>query len=243
MSFLEERGIGRDVQVTVVPNVCAAVLFDLKCGDLKIRPDRAMGYAACVNAFRGDPFRSGNFGAGTGATVGKTRGLPWAMKGGIGAAAFRYGELEAGAIAAVNCVGDVIQGGKIIAGTRTEDEKHFAGSEEIILRNYKDPRDFFSIPLADGNTVLGCLITNLKCDKAGATRLAAQGQNGIARAIRPAHTLYDGDTVFALCAGAVKASLDAAGILCAMAMEAAIIDGVKNACSLAGFPGARDFFL
>ena len=257
MRFLEERGIGRDRGVVKVPNVCAAILFDLKCGDHRVRPDAAMGYAACVNAFRGDGFQSGNFGAGTGATVGKTRKAAWAMKGGIGAAAFRYGELEAGAVAAVNCVGDVIQEGRIIAGARSDDGISFADSEAIILQEYRDSTDFFNrLPVSgasspamggrdqpEGNTVLGCLITNARFDKAGATRLASQGQNGIARCIRPAHSIFDGDTILALCTGKVEAAPDAVGILCAMAMEAAIIDGVKSARSLGGYPAAADIVL
>jgi L-aminopeptidase/D-esterase-like protein len=251
MRFLEERGIGRDVAVTRVPNVCAAILFDLKCGDYRIRPDAAMGYGACENAFRDLPFQSGNFGAGTGATVGKCRGTRFAMKGGIGAAAFRYGDLEAGAIAAVNCVGDVIDGGAIIAGALGDDHRSFADSEEIILEEYREGKDFFSGSVgiggrngssasaggdSGGNTVLGCIITNARFDKAGATRLAAQGQNGIARRIRPAHSIYDGDTVFALCTGRVAASADATGILCAVAMEAAILDAVRSAKALGGYP-------
>ena len=239
--FLEERGVGRDVAVARVPNVCAAILFDLKCGASHIRPDAAMGYAACENAFRGGAFQSGNFGAGTGATVGKSRGIRYAMKGGIGAAAFRYGDLEAGAVAAVNCVGDIVKDGAIIAGVLGDDLRSFAGSEGIILETYRSDRDFFSD--ADdhgGNTVLGCIITNAAFDKAGAARLAGQGQNGIARRVRPAHSIFDGDTVFALCAGAVKTTIDAAGILCVAAMEAAIVDAVQNARTLGVYPALTD---
>ena len=107
--FLEERHIGRDVGVTVVPNVCAAVLFDLKPG--KPRPDAAMGYAACEAAFRGEAFLCGQIGAGSGATVGKGRGIGHCMKGGLGWAAFRVGGLAAGAVAAVNCIGDIVEKG------------------------------------------------------------------------------------------------------------------------------------
>ena len=239
--FLEERGIGRDVEVARVPNVCAAVLFDLQCGSSRIRPDAAMGYAACEDAFSGSAFQSGNFGAGTGATVGKARGVRYAMKGGIGAAAFRYGRLEAGAVAAVNCVGDIVQDGVIIAGALQDDLRSFADSRKIILEAYPSERDFFSgADGSGGNTVLGCIITNAACDKAGATRLAGQGQNAIARLVRPAHSVFDGDTVFALCAGTIQATLDAAGILCAAAMEAAIIDALQNARSLGGYPALAD---
>jgi L-aminopeptidase/D-esterase-like protein len=246
MRFLEERGIGRDVEVGKVPNVCAAILFDLKCGASHIRPDASMGYAACENAFQGGAFQSGNYGAGTGATVGKARGSRYAMKGGIGAAAFRYGSLEAGAIVAVNCVGDVVKNGATIAGTLTDDRRGFANSERIILENYRSDRDFFSggpdSPGSEtsGNTVLGCIITNAAFDKAGAARLAGQGQNAIARLVRPAHSIFDGDTVFALCSGVVETTIDAAGILCAAAMEAAIIDAVQSARTLGGYTAAGD---
>jgi L-aminopeptidase/D-esterase-like protein len=241
MRFLEERGIGRDLGVAKIPNVCAAILFDLKCGAFSIRPDAAMGYAACLRAFRGEAFQSGNYGAGTGATVGKIRGMSYAMKGGIGAAAFRYGDFEAGAVAAVNCVGDVTHDGAVIAGALADDLCTFAGTEEIILREYQRQTDFFSGGAggdSGGNTVLGCIITNGKLDKAGAARLAAQGQNGIARIIRPPHSIFDGDTVFALCSGKVEAAVDAAGILSSAAMEAAIIDAIQNARSLGSCPAA-----
>jgi L-aminopeptidase/D-esterase-like protein len=240
MEFLEAKNIGRDAGLTRVPNLCAAILFDLGCGDHRVRPGPAMGSAACENAFRGEPFRSGNFGAGTGATVGKFRGPAWAMKGGIGAAAWRQGGLLVGAVAAVNCVGDVLEKGRIIAGVRG-DGGTLIGTEGLILEAYQRPRDFFSgAPQEGANTVLGCVITNAKLDKAGASILARQGQNGIARAIRPAHSIYDGDTVFALCSGEVSSSLDAAGILAARAMEGAIIDAVKSARSLGGYPAMED---
>jgi L-aminopeptidase/D-esterase-like protein len=248
MRFLEERGIGRDLGVAKIPNLCAAILFDLRCGAFDIRPDAAMGYAACLRAFRGEAFQSGNYGAGAGATVGKIRGMGWAMKGGIGAAAFRCGDFEAGALAAVNCVGDVVRDGKVIAGALAEGRGSFAGTEDLMLREYRRQKDFFSGPgdggdsgaVSGGNTVLGCIITNGKLDKAGAFRVAAQGQNGIARTIRPPHSVFDGDTVFALCSGEVDVTVDAAGILACAAVEAAIIDAVQSARSLGGYPAARD---
>jgi L-aminopeptidase/D-esterase-like protein len=238
MQFLEERRIGRDVSVTVVPNVCAAVLFDLKCGRPDIRPDKAMGYSACQNAFAGAVWKSGNYGAGTGATVGKTAGIEYAMKGGIGSSAFRCGELYVGAIVAVNCVGDVYdyQSGKIIAGARKKGKNEFANSEKLFLEQYKSNTDLYS-----GNTVIGCIISNANLTKAQSTKLAALGQNGIARVIRPAHTVFDGDTVFTMCSGKVNARLDAVGILACHAVENAIIDAVKSAASYGPFPSASDF--
>lgn len=226
MQLLEERKIGRNVGVTVVPNVCAAILFDLKCGSYQVRPDAKMGRLAGENALNGVPFQSGNYGAGTGATIGKSLGLKNAMKGGVGAAAFRYGDLIAGAVFAVNCVGDIRENGEIIAGVRKDDGITFADSEAVILNSYAKEKDLFS-----GNTVIGCIMTNASLTKAQATKLAAQGQNAIARAVYPAHSIYDGDTVFALCSGQVETSPDAVGILAAHAAEAAIIDAVKSAAS------------
>jgi len=239
MKYLEERKIGRDVGVTVVPNVCAAILFDLKCGDYRIRPDAKMGYEACEHAFSAKPFTSGNFGAGTGATIGKIRGGSYAMKGGVGSCAFRHGDLFVGAVMAVNCVGDVFDSktGKIIAGAREDDGKTFIGSENVILEDYKSKIDFIS-----GNTIIGCVMTNARLDKAQATKLAALGQNGIARAVRPAHSIYDGDTVFTMCTGEASATLDAVGILASLAVEEAIIDAVKSADSLGGFPAFKDLY-
>lgn len=223
MRLLEEKGIGRDVGVTVVPNVCAAILFDLACGSATVRPDAAMGRQAGENAFSGAPFYSGNFGAGTGATVGKSNGLKNAMKGGVGFSAFRYGALYAAAVFAVNCVGDIVENGKIIAGARKEGSLDFADSEALILKSSAHEKDFFS-----GNTVIGCVMTNAALTKPQATRLAAQGHNAIARAVRPAHSLYDGDTVFALCSGKVQASPDSVGILAAHAAEGAILNAVRS---------------
>ena len=224
MRLLEEKRIGRDVGCTVVPNVCAASLFDLKCGDHRVRPDPAMGRAAGENAFAALPYQSGNFGAGTGATIGKSNGLKNAMKGGVGAAAFRQDDLMVGAVFAVNCVGDIVENGEIIAGARKDGGLDFADSESLILDTFHAQTDFFS-----SNTVIGCIMTNASLTKAQATRLAGHGHNAIARAVRPAHAIDDGDTVFTLCSGKITASLDAVGILAARAAEAAILDAVKSA--------------
>jgi L-aminopeptidase/D-esterase-like protein len=238
MRFLEERRIGRDVGVTVIPNVCAAVLFDLKCGDYRIRPDERMGYSACENAFIRLKWESGNYGAGTGATVGKICGANRAMKGGIGSCVFRYNELYAGAIMAVNCVGDVHdkKTGKNIAGLRTVDGREFADSEMVMLERYRNNVDLFS-----GNTIIGCIITNAQLTKSQAMKLASLGQNGIARTVRPAHTVFDGDTIFTLCSGEIDATLDSVGILACKAVEYAIVDAVQSAVTYDIYPAAKDF--
>jgi L-aminopeptidase/D-esterase-like protein len=144
----------------------------------------------------------------------------------------------AGAVAAVNCVGDVTENGRIIAGT-LDDDGGFADSQKLILNDYSGGRDFFS-GVRSGNTVLGCIITNARFDKAGAARLAGQGQNAIARLIRPGHSVFDGDTVFALCTGRIEAAADAVGILACAAMEAAILDAVKSARSFGAYTAWAD---
>ena len=229
---LEEVGIGRDVMVTVVPNVCAAVLFDLKFGRMDIRPDQAMGYAACEKALEGGPFQEGNHGAGTGCTVGKIRGPQFAMKGGIGACAYRQGDLMVGAIVACNAMGDVLDKGTIIAGSRNDDDTGFADSEEWLIANGRRQKDIFSGKFVGENTVIGCVITNAALNKAQANKLAAVAQNGIARAVRPANATFDGDAVFAMCRGNVPADPDAVGIMAARAVEEAIVRSVRMAETL-----------
>lgn len=235
MQYLEERDIGRDVQVTKVPIVCGAILFDLKCGDYKVRPDKEMGYTACANAFADMSSAEGNVGAGAGATVGKTKGISYAMKGGLGTYCLRVGKLLVGAVIAVNCVGDVYDPntGKIIAGVLNDDKHSIGSSEEILLRRYDDHTDFFS-----GNTVIGTVITNAKLDKVQATKVASCAQDGIARCIRPAHSVYDGDTIFTMATGEVDANLDAVGILAGQAVVGAILRGVRKSKGLCGYKAA-----
>lgn len=238
MQFLEEKKIGRDVGITVIPNVCSAILFDLKCGDYRVRPDAVMGFNACKDAFENHAWKSGNYGAGMGATIGKTCGIERAMKGGIGSCAFQFKNLKVGAVIAVNCVGDVYdyEKGKIIAGMRSENGKQFVSSEKTILERFQSGVDLFS-----GNTIIGTIITNAKLTKAQCTKLAAVAQNGIARCVRPAHTIYDGDTLFSMCVGEVEAQLDAVGILACKAVEYAILDAVRSADSLGCYIAAKSF--
>ena len=130
MEYLEERNIGFDVGITKVPLVCESCLFDLMVGDHWVRPDKAMGYAACENAEKGN-YRDGNFGAGTGATVGKLYGPEFCMKSGIGSYAVQIGELQVGAIVAVNALGDIYdwKNGKKVAGLLAKDKKSFLCTE------------------------------------------------------------------------------------------------------------------
>lgn len=238
MQYLEEHQVGRDVRVTKVPIVCGAVLFDLKCGDYKVRPDQKMGYQACQNASSLNP-ANGSVGAGTGATVGKTKGLDFAMKGGIGSSCLKTGNLMVGALMAVNCIGDVYDGQahRIIAGVLNPDKKSVGSTEEWLIENHRKKSDIFS-----ENTIIGVVATNANLTKAEANKLAAISQNGIARAVRPAHTAFDGDTIFSMATGKVEANPDAVGVLAAMAVENAIVKAVKSAESLADYPAYRDIF-
>jgi L-aminopeptidase/D-esterase-like protein len=230
MQYLEERGIGFDVHVTTVPIVCGAALFDLTIGDYRIRPDKKMGYEACVCAHAKDVMQ-GNAGAGAGATVGKIRGMEHAMKSGLGSYALQIGELKIGALVAVNCLGDVLDplSGEKLAGPLNEDMFTVADTEEIMIKSYAEKKDLFS-----GNTTIGVIATNAAFTKAQAAKLASMAQNGYARTMRPAHSMYDGDTIFAMSTGTVEADLTVVGFLAARAMERAVVAAVKNTKSLCG---------
>ncbi len=230
MQYLEEKNIGFNVGVAYVPIVCGAVLFDLTIGSHKIRPDKEMGIQACLNA-NNNKCIHGSVGAGTGATIGKILGMERAMKSGLGTYALQIGDLKIGALVAVNCLGDVIDPftGERLAGVLTEDKKSIADTEEIMIRHYAEKKNLFS-----GNTTIGVIATNALLDKAQATKLASMAQNGYARTMRPAHSMYDGDTIFALCAGNVAADLSVVGLLAARVMEQAIIAAIKNTSSLCG---------
>lgn len=230
MQFLEENNIGFDVQVTKVPIVCGAALFDLAIGDYKIRPDKKMGYQACMDASSVE-CKQGCVGAGTGATVGKILGTGQSMKSGLGCFALQTGSLMVGALVATNCLGDVIDPltGKKLAGLLNDDMQTFSDTEEIMIKLYSDKTSLFS-----GNTTIGVIVTNAAFSKAQATKLASMAQNGYARTMRPAHSMYDGDTIFAMSTGSVEADLSVVGLLAARAMERAVISSIKNAESFLG---------
>ena len=230
MQYLEERRIGFDVRVTRVPIVCGAALFDLSLGDHRIRPDKEMGYQACINIQTGEVI-PGNVGAGAGASVGKIYGMNRAMKGGLGSYALMEKDLKVGALVAVNCLGHVIdpETGERLAGPLEEDMKTVADTEAIMLKDYSGKNTVFS-----GNTTIGVVATNARFNKTEATKLASMAQNGYARTIRPAQTMVDGDTIFAMSTGPVQADLSVVGFLAALAMEKAVIAAIKNASSLCG---------
>lgn len=236
MEYLEEKGIGFDVQVTKVPIVCSAVLFDLVVGDYKVRPDRVMGYEACVNATDKD-CPSGNIGAGTGATVGKFFGINRAMKGGLGSYGVQVGDLKVGAIVAVNALGDIIdpETGEILAGLLDEKKEKLVGTEEEMLKVYNKNKNVFS-----GNTTIGVVATNGKFNKSQMNKLASMAHNGYGRTMRPAHSIFDGDTIFTMATGKVEADINVVGFLAAEVMEKAIIDAIKSADTAYGFKAYKD---
>jgi L-aminopeptidase/D-esterase-like protein len=237
--YLEEQGIGFDVQVAKVPIVPAAILFDLGIGDAAVRPDAAMGSAAC-RAAEGGLVAEGNVGAGTGATVGKIMGLKQAMKAGLGTASIDLGEgLVVGAIVAVNAFGDVIdpQTGQIIAGARSLGGTGFADTLAVMkslvsktILEFAGPRD----------TVIGVVATNAQLNKEEANKVAQMAHDGLARAVRPAHTMFDGDTLFALATGSIKADVNTVGGYAAEVVAEAIVRAIKTAEGIAELPAWRD---
>jgi L-aminopeptidase/D-esterase-like protein len=237
MQYLEEKNIGFDVEVTKVPIVCSAVLFDLKIGRFNVRPDKAMGYEACKNSEHTEEDLQGNIGAGIGATVGKIKGPTYAMKGGLGAHAVQVGDLQVGAMVAVNCLGDVVDPttGEIIAGVLKDDVKTLASTEEIMISHSDNTRSPFS-----GNTTIGVVVTNAVLTKAQAKKIASMAHNGYGRTLRPAHSMFDGDTIFTMATGKVKAEINVIGILAARVMEQAVLNAVKNADSLDGYLSFKD---
>jgi L-aminopeptidase/D-esterase-like protein len=236
MQYLEEHDIGFDVGVTKVPLVCQSDLFDLTVADCKARPDKAMGYAACVAAETGN-YQDGCHGAGTGATVGKTYGMDYCMKSGIGSYAVQIGELMVGAIVAVNALGDIHdwKTGKKAAGLLSEDKQGFRSAADEMYKSYEVIENKFT-----GNTTIGTIITNAKFSKSELCKIAGMTHNGYARAIRPVHTSADGDSIYALSVGEVAADKDMVGTLAADVMAEAILNAVKNADSMYGYPAWKD---
>lgn len=229
--YLEENGIGyKSGSGFVVPIVPAVILFDLLLGDSTVRPDDAMGYQAATNATN-NAVDQGCVGAGTGAVIGAMRGKEFATKGGLGSASIDLGDgLVVGAIVAVNAVGDILdEKNNIMAGVRANDGS-FIGMLNAMrgfAHQAEPPR-----PNAGENTVIGAIATNAKLTKAQATKVAQMAHDGIARAINPAHTVFDGDTIFALASGEKEANVTTIGAFAAEAMSQAIRHAVRHATAL-----------
>jgi L-aminopeptidase/D-esterase-like protein len=230
--YLEERGVGFPTPGGVVPIVSAAVIFDLDVGDPKARPDARMAYRACSEASI-DEEREGSVGVGMGATVGNVLGRPSSTRGGFGMYRFAADVFRLEVAAVVNAFGNVVNdAGQTIGGVRGAEG--FMDAEKLICTSG-------GFETACGqNTTLVVVATNAKMECAAARRLAMQGHNGIARAIRPSHTRFDGDTVFAIATGEVEVSRDAVEVLAAMGTAEAIRSAVMRATAAGGIPRACD---
>jgi L-aminopeptidase/D-esterase-like protein len=244
MCYLEERKVGFDTRVTSVPIVPSAILFDLGLGDANIRPDAEMGNQACLAAST-EPPAEGNAGAGAGATVGKVLGMGQAMKSGIGTAALEIGSgVIVGAIMAVNCFGDVVDpaNGQIIAGARSAEigplrigaPGYFADTQKVMTSLIGRTTIGFA---SRESTVIGVVATNARLDKAETNKVAQMAHDGLARAIRPAHTMLDGDTLFALTTGKRRADVNIVGAFAAEVTAQAILRAVRSAQPAGGLPG------
>lgn len=232
MKYLEEHNLGYQTPWIKVPIVPGAVIFDLNIGSTTIRPNAESGFKACVAATR-DGIAEGNVGAGSGATVGKWGGTTFRMKGGVGLASISNDKLVVTAIAVVNAVGDVLdENGNVLAGSRNREGKWLA--EEDPYRAFAR----VASPLLS-NTTLIVIMTNAKLTKVEVNRLAQRGHDGMARAIKPVHTSYDGDVVFGLASGEVEAGFDLVAEMGADATAQAIRRGVRMAKSLEGAPACQ----
>ncbi len=235
VEYLESEGIGFETPVARVPIVSAAVLYDLALGSAAVRPGRREGELAARAAHAGE-IEEGNVGAGTGASSGKVMGLARATKTGVGVAQVA---LPAGgvvlALAVANALGEIVdpETGRILAGARSA-EDHFVAGESLILAATPKP--------AFGNTTLVCVMTDLVLDKTTLDRLADQASDGLARAVRPCHTRFDGDTLFTLSSGSSGLAGDPmqVGVAAVRAVERALARAATTAASAGGLPGARD---
>ena len=245
MRRLEEQGIGLKMGPAVVPIVPAAILYDLNLITHEVRPGPEEGYRACV-ACAGGEVKEGTVGAGTGATVGKSFGINWAVKGGIGTASVELPEgIVVGAIVAVNAYGGVVdhRTGTLIAGPRRKDRPEFYDPVELLMTGECEPHGSTIT-----NTTVGVVATNAALTKAQAQYLARVSHDGLALTIRPSHTIYDGDTMFALSTdkgGGSSPSTKAArllmlGVSAVEVVAQSVLRAVGEADGLGGVPSIRE---
>lgn len=232
MKYLEERKIGFPTDYGVVPIVCASCLFDLPVEQSHVRPDAALGYQACMNAGN---LIEGNYGAGCGASCGKAGGIKMAMKSGLGAYAVQAGSLKVGAVVAANPFGNIVDPdtGEIIAGMHDESGEFISVEEAYVkLSETIEVNGFVS------NTTIGVILTNADLNKTQLTKVAGMAHDGYARALRPGHTMFDGDSIYAMSSPEVKADINLVGILAAEVMAKAIASAARSAASAYGLKGA-----
>ena len=232
MDCLLENGIGYDVLVTKVPLVCQADLFDIGVsGKIGKRPDSRMGYEAAKKALEGGNYRDGNHGAGMGATVGKMKGRDFMMKSGIGSHAVRIGDVKIGAVSVVNALGDIYDPdtGKKTAGALNDDLTGFEDTFSMIERSLEPVKNKFT-----GNTTLSTVVTNAEFTKTELCKMSRILNNAYARCIYPVNTSADGDSIFSLSVGDVKADLDMVSSVAVKVLEKAILKAVSSAEEIYG---------
>ncbi|MBF8267106.1 MAG: Peptidase family protein [Dehalococcoidia bacterium] len=239
MRYLEERGIGFSIGPAVVPIVPAAIIFDLGLVSHLVRPGPEEGYTACRNATEG-PLEEGSVGAGTGATVGKVLGRARATKGGLGTSSISLGDITVGALAVVNAMGDVVDPdtGRLLAGPRNQEAPGFLSTVEILTRTGEK----VEAETGPANTTLAVVATDALLNKEQANKLAQVGHDGLALAVRPCHSMGDGDVIFALAMGKSKGEVDMRRLCAAatLAVARAVVRGVLMAEGLGGVPSARE---
>lgn len=211
MRYLEQHEVGYELASVRVPIVAGAAIFDLPIGDPSARPDREAGYAACAAATEAPAV--GAVGAGTGASVAKGGDASQIRPGGLGITSAQAGGAIVAAVMVVNSVGGV-----------WDDERHEWVAEFTVW-------DRASALVPGTNTTIGVVVTDAKLTKEQANRLATVAHDGLARAIRPSHTMYDGDTIFCLATGTVQAPYDAVEAVAADVVARAIADGVRAAAT------------
>lgn len=240
MDYLEEEGIGFNSGKTVTPSVPAAIIFDLRIGDHRIRPDHAMGYQAARKASI-EENRQGNIGAGLGATIGKSLGPDYSMKGGLGSATVEVGDLKVSAMVVVNAVGDIfdIENNKQIAGTYDREKKELIKGSQVYKQEHIEKARVQEEEMPS-NTTIGIIATNAKLNKGYANKVAEMAHNGFARAINPIHTFADGDTIFTVATNEVDGQVNLIGTMAAEAMSKAIINAVKSAEAAGGYISIND---
>ena len=237
MAYLEEHGIGYDTGFARVPLVAQADLYDLSVGNPAVRPDAAMGYEAAKRAMEAPNYRDGNYGAGCGASVGKIAGMETAMKTGIGSYAVQLGEVKIGAVVVLNALGDIYdwKTGRQVAGLLNGERTALRSTMDYMKQSTRVTENKFT-----GNTTLAVVITNASFDKAQLCKIAGMAHDGYARSIHPVHTSADGDSIYAVSVGSVRADQDLVGALSAEVVSEAILRAVFHAEGACGLPSAGD---
>jgi len=237
MQYLEEHDIGFDTGAARVPLVVQSDIYDLSIGDASVRPDAAMGYACARLAMESPNYRDGCFGAGCGATVGKYAGIDYCMKSGIGGYAVQIDELKIGALVVLNALGDIYdwKNGRQIAGLLNERKDALRSTAELMRQSYEVRENKFT-----GNTTLCVVFTNAGFSKPQLCKIAGMAHNGLARSINPVHTSADGDSIYAVSIGELRADQDLIGTLSAEIISEAVIRAVESADGAFGHPCLRD---